>query len=57
VSGAIAGNTYILAIKYSTKSIVGTTPGAATVTYTFATNLNGGGTLAGSTQSLMLVTP
>jgi hypothetical protein len=40
-SNAIIGNTYVVAVKYTTKSIVGKPdPNPANVTYTFATNLN-----------------
>jgi len=54
-TNATAGQTYVVAIKYSPKSIVGQPkPSPANITYVFTTNLNGSA-VSGSQQKLKLV--
>src|SRR4029450_5655179 len=54
VSGATAGQTYIVSLKVDPSSVVGSaTPSPATVTYTYVTTVNGT-TVPGSSQSILL---
>jgi uncharacterized repeat protein (TIGR01451 family) len=54
VSGATAGQTYIVSLKVDPSTVVGSaTPSPATVTYTYVTSVNGV-TVPGSSQSVLL---
>ena len=58
MSGATAGATYIVGVKYSLSGLGGqaVTSPFPTVTYSFATNFNGGSAIA-SSQDTLVFTP
>jgi hypothetical protein len=58
VTGATTGATYIVGVKYSLSDLAGqsVTPPGPVVTYSFATNFNGGPPIA-SSQDTILVSP
>jgi len=55
VSGATAGATYIVGIKYSISGLAGqaVSPAGEIVTYSFATNFNGGSPIASSQDTIV----
>jgi len=56
VTGATPGATYVLSVKYTPNSVVGSkAPNPTTVNYSFAMNFNNGSTVAGSTAGIPLV--